>query len=247
MRTRRLPWLLLPAAFALHAAAAPTAAELAARMREVRLTPGFEARLQSVELAPDGRRSEPVKVAVIGQFDAARRRLLVRGIAPEAIRDESRSAEYGAGCTRAADRNGTADPYATMFGTGLVAWDMLTPWWEWPRQSLAGNDRVAGRDCTLVRSRGASQDAPIREVLSCIDAEAGLSLRTQLFDGHGALVRSITVVATLRKESGLLAAKKVTIAAGDKLSEVETYSGDEHYEVPPEAFATLEGQPAACR
>jgi negative regulator of sigma E activity len=245
MKMLRLACVVLLATFAQHAAAAPTAAELAARMREVRLTPGFEARLQAVDVAPDGQRSEPVKLSIVGQVDATRRRLLVRGIAPESIRGDSRVAEYSAGCTRAVDRNGMADPYAPMFGTGLVAWDMLAPWWDWPNQILAGKDRVAGRGCVVVRSRNDARDAPIGEVQSCIDADAGLSLRTQFFDGQGALVRGITVVTAMRKESGLLAAKKVTIAAGNKITEAEAYSGDEHYEVPADAFAKLEGA-AAC-
>lgn len=252
MKMRLPPWLIMltavsSATVSSIAVAAPTAAEIAAGMRKVRLTPGFEARLQVEEVAPDGQRSGPTKVAIIGQFDAAHRRLLLRGIAPETIRGEIRIAESGAGgCTHAVDRNGTADVFAPLFGTGLVAWDMLAPWWEWPRQSLAGTDEVAGRKCTLVRSRTRVREAPIREVLSCVDADAGLALRTQFFDDHGALVRGITVVTTMRKESGLLAAKKVAIASGGKLTETEAYSGDEQYEVPPDAFAKLEGA-AACR
>jgi hypothetical protein len=240
-------WLALLTAFAQHATAAPTAAELAARMREVRLTPGFEARVQAVNVSSDGRRSEPVKLSIIGQFDATRRRLLIRGIAPEAIHNESHVAEHSAGCTRAVDGNGATDPLAPLFGTTLVAWDMLTPWWEWPHQSLAATDRVAGHACTPIRSRSADRDTPIREVLSCVDADAGLALRTQLFDDHGVLVRSIAVVSTLRKESGLLAAKKLTVTAGDKTTEAETYSGDEHYEIPNNAFTPLDGQPTTCR
>jgi len=249
MKMPRLSVLIMLAAIALPAAAAPTAAELAAKMREARLTPGFEARFQAVNLAPDGQRSTPIKAAVVGQFDATRRRLVLRGIAPEAIRDEIRAVEYRVdGCSRAADGNGPADPFAPLFGTRLVAWDMLAPWWDWSRQSLAGADRVAGRECVLVRSRADDRDTPpIREVLSCIDADAGISLRTQLFDSHGALVRDITVVTTMRKESGLLAARKVTVAVSDKRTEVETYSGDEHYEVPVGAFAKLEGQATTCR
>ncbi|MBI4995436.1 MAG: hypothetical protein HZC22_00740 [Rhodocyclales bacterium] len=244
---RRLPLIAMLAVCATSAVAAPTAAELAASMREARLSPGFEARIQVMKLAPDGQRAEPVKLSIVGQSDATRRRLLLRGIAPESLRGEIRLAEYRAGCIHAVDGKGPIDPLAPLFGTGLVAWDMLAPWWEWPQQSLAGTDRVGGRACTLVRSRNDDKDAPIREVLSCVDADAGLALRTQLFDGKGTPVRSIAVVATMRKESGLLAAKKVTLAAGEHRSEVETYSGDEHYEVPADAFAKLEGQPAACR
>lgn len=247
MTLRPMSLVALLAVCAPAAMAAPGAAELATRMREVRQTPGLEVRVQAVSVAPDGQRSEPTKLAIIGQTDAARRRVLLRGIAPESIRGEIRLAEYRAGCVHAVDGKGTADPFAPLFGTGLVAWDMLAPWWDWPRQSLAGYDRVAGRACTWVRSRNDDKDAPIREVLSCVDADAGLSLRTQLYDGKGAAVRSIAVVTTLRKESGLLAAKKVSIAAGGEISEVETYSGDEHYDVPADAFAKLEGQPAACR
>jgi hypothetical protein len=247
MNMRRLPLLATLAVGATSAIAAPGAAEIATRMLEAKLSPGFEARVQVVNLAPDGQRSEPIKLSIVGQGDAARRRLLLRGIAPESLHGEVRLAEYRAGCIHAVDGKGPVDPLAPLFGSGIAVWDMLAPWWQWPQQSLAGKDRIAGRACTLVRSRNDDKDAPIREVLSCIDADAGLALRTRLFNGRGALVRDITVVATMRKESGLLAAKKLVIATGDKVSEAETYSGDEHYEVPADAFAKLEGQPATCR
>lgn len=246
MRPLLLVALLAPAMSV--AAAAESANELAAAMRAALHAEGFEARIQAVAVAPDGGRAAPVKFAVVGQSDAARQRLLLRGIAPEAAHARRLVVERGAdGCVRAVAPEGAADPHAPLFDTQLVAWDMLAPWWDWPRQTLAGNDQVAGRACALVRSRTDAANAQIREVLSCVDRAAGLALRTQLFDSRRVLVRSIVVAAMLRKESGLLAAKKFTVAAGGALTEAEVYSGDEHYAVPADAFAPLDRQPTPCR
>lgn len=246
-RMRSLLWIawLAPA---MSAAAAESAHDLAAAMRAALYAEGFEARIQAVAVAPDGGRATPVKFAVVGQADAARQRLLLRGIAPEATQARRLVVERSAdGCVRAVAPAGAADPHVPLFDTQLVAWDMLAPWWDWPRQTLAGSDQVAGRPCALVRSRTDAADAPIREVLSCVDRAAGLALRTQLFDQRHALVRSIVVATTLRQESGQLAAKKFTVAAGDALTEAEVYSGDEHYAVPADAFAPLDRQPTPCR
>jgi negative regulator of sigma E activity len=232
------------------AQAAPDAAALVGQMRAARLSTGFELRLQTLAATLDGTNnvSAPqIKIAVIGQFEPERSRLSIRGIAPEAIRGQPLTAEYRAGCLRAAGRDGAADPFALLFGTPLVVWDMLTPWWDWPEQTHIGNDQVAGRACTVIRSRSKTNAAPVREVQSCIDAEAGLSLRTRFFDAKGQLLRTAQVLTTFRAESGRLAAKKISITpAGQQATTLETYSGDEHYEVPADTFVPLERQQAIC-
>ncbi len=250
--------LLLSATFAQfgHGAeplATASPSELAESMRQARYSEGFEARMNISTVKPDGRRSASFKLAVIGQFAADRQRLLIRGISPDKVRHRFfaaersaegriRSIEYG---ESSSDDIAEVHPLTKLFDSDLVIWDMFGSWWSWPKQSLAGTEQIAGRNCTLVRSQSDAAISPIREVVSCVDRDARLSLRTQLFDSRRALIRTISVEQTMRKESGLMAARRMSIVGADNsLTEVDVYGGDEHYLIAADAFAPLGARPA---
>lgn len=248
---KNIAGILLLFALAVPAHGAETdAAALAETMMLARHSDGFEARMSVFVTQPDGRRAAPFKVAVIGQISAERQRLLIRGISPEKVRGRCFAAERSAdGRIRAVEYGeGTmvkeTDPYARLFDSGMTLWDMFGAWWSWPGQETGGSGRANGRACTLVRSRSAAA-APVREVESCVDREAKLALKTQLFDRRRKLLRTLSVERTMRKESGALAAKKllVTETAGT-LTEIEVYGGDEQYLVTADTFAALDAQQA---
>jgi hypothetical protein len=229
---------------------------IADSMRQARHSDGFEARMNVSIIRPDGRRSAPFKLAVIGRFNAETKRLLIRGISPDRVRNRFVVAERSAdGRVRAisygehlADGTAKADPFEKLFDSGLVIWDMFTPWWDWPKQSLGETDQVAGHDCRSVRSQTDSDNALVREVISCVDTDQRLSLRTQLFDDRHTLVRTIVVEQTLRKASAVMAAKKMSITGADNgVTEVEVYGGDEHYVLDSDTFAALDAHSAAGR
>ena len=191
----------------------------------------------------------PAKLAVVGQFTADRERLLIRGISPKEIRDRYFAAERTAdGRIKAIDHGDNsvvgrskADPYARIFGSELVMWDLFAAWWDWPKQSLGESERIAGRECTLVRSQTDVAASPVREVVSCVDLDGRLSLRTQFFGNKHQLIRTIMVEKTIRKEFGLKAAKRLSITGeGGTTSEVEIYGGDEHYAVSADTFTVLD-------
>lgn len=238
-------WCVMPA----QAAEPETAAGLAALLRQAQYSQGFEARMNVFVTKANGAHPAPLKIAVIGQFSAERQRLLVRGIAPEAIREEgfavTRQANNAVKAIkyRSGEKSAIADAQARLFDTGLVAWDMLNPWWNWGRHSLEGKDRVGGRECLRMRSIADEQNSPVREVESCIDVQAGLALRTRLFDGTHNLLRTITVEKALRKQDGSGSlAKKLNITGPVKLrTEIEVYAGDEEYLISEETFAVLDG------
>jgi hypothetical protein len=229
------------------ASEAASMATLATSMKEAQRSSGFEARM-SVSTTVAGA-ARTLKIAVIGQFTSERERLLVRGISPPEIRNRYfaagrsadgriRAIEYG---ENFADGHAETNPFAKLFGSELVLWDMFGAWWDWPRQLEGEMERSSGRDCTLVRSESDAAPSPIREVISCIDLDGRLSLNTQLFGSRHTLVRTIAVQKTMRKDSGFKAAKRLTVAgAGGAVSEIEVYSGDEHYAVPAETFASLD-------
>ncbi len=234
-------------------AAGGSADALAESMRQARWSEGFEARLNLVALQPDGRRAPPLKLALIGQIGPALARLSVRGIAPEQVRHQVYLAELHNGTqfrllTRgehATDAAADAEPWEGVFHTGVTAWDLLGPWWYWPTQRIGGPDNVAGHDCTTVISLSSASAAPVQEVISCVDTQAKLSLRTQLFDGRHRLLRTMAVEKTVRKESGAMAAKRILITSADNSAiEVEVYGGDEHYVINAEAFSALDTHPA---
>jgi hypothetical protein len=225
-------------------------------MWQARQSEGFEARMSVTLVGPDGQRTSPLKLAVIGQFGVDRQRLLIRGISPDKVRNRFiaaertadgriRSIEYG---ERATDSSAGVDPFANLFDSGLVIWDMFGSWWAWSKQTAGGGGQAAGHSCTLVRSRSDTGISPIREVLSCVDPDAKLALRTQLFDGSGVLVRAISVDQTMRKPSGAMAARRLSITGhANSVTEVEVYGGDEHYDITADTFAKLGPQPAIDR
>lgn len=234
------------------AAPAPTAKELTAKelaeqMRQAQRSDGFMARMNVAVIEADGRRLMPFKVAVTGQNIADRQRLLVRGISPQTVRDRQFAAvRHAEGGIRAFSYGGQAadaeiPPQARLFDSGLVIWDMLSPWWHWPTQKLAGAEQVGGRACTLVESLAPKGDPAISRVVSCVLPGSGIALSTQIFDGRRKLARTLTVQSTMRRESGALAAKRLTIAEADRSrTEIEVYSGDENFQTGAETFSRLD-------
>jgi len=250
--------LLLLAALACpgYAAEPPailSAAALAGLMRQASYSDGFEARMDITTAKPGGQRTAPVKLAVIGQFGAERQRLLIRGISPDKVRNHFFAAEKGIdGRIRSVEYGEhipgikEADPFAKVFDTGLVIWDMLVPWWNWPKQSLGGTEQIAGRYCFIVHSQAGADASPMRKAVSCVDRDAGISLRTQLFDGRRTPVRTISVTQTVGKESGMMAAKELSVTDADNSTTwAEIYGGDEHYSIAADTFAALDSLPVA--
>jgi hypothetical protein len=233
-----------------------SSAALAESMRGARLSDGFEARMNVSAVQPDGRRIALLKLAVVGQFSAERERLQIRGIAPDRIRNRYFAAESRAdGGIRSIAygenfSSGIAetDPFAKLFDSELVIWDMFASWWSWPKQSIGGTEQLAGRDCNIVKSQIDAASSPVREVISCVDKNARISLRTQLFDGRHTLIRTISVEQMMRKESGAMAAKRMLITSADNsITEIEVYSGDQHYLVTADTFGALDYRPAVTR
>jgi hypothetical protein len=227
-------------------------AALAESMRQARFSDGFEARMNVSAVQPDGRRFLLFKLAVIGQFSTERARLLIRGISPDKVRNRFVAAErradggirpiaYGEPISGGIVET---DPFTKLFDSDLVIWDLFGPWWSWPKHSLGGTEQIAGHDCTLVRSQSDAPSSAVREVISCVDKNARLSLRTQLFDGRHTLIRTISVAQIMRKESGVMAAKRMLITGADNsITEVEVYSGDERYSITADTFSALDYRP----
>jgi len=230
--------------------AAPSAAAFTETIRQARYSDGFEARMNVSVFRPDGEHVSTFKFAVIGQVGKNRQRLLIRGIAPKQIRNRHIAAERDSdGPIRAISYENTAinvsaglDPASRLFGSGMVLWDLFAPWWNWSRQEWIGNRLSGENGCTAIHSQTGG-NALVREVVSCVDRDAKLSLNTQLFDREHKLLRTIAVERTMRKTSGKLAAKKLTITERDgTVTEVEVYSGDENYVITADTFAALDAQ-----
>jgi len=221
-----------------------TAQDMAAAMKASLLSEGFQVRMR-VTVA-DAETPHTLKLAVVGQFDGSLARLAMRVISPEAMRNQSIVAQYRNGVHPSAMSHGehgnagdlAIDPYKTLFCTQLIPADMFAIWWDWPQQTLGESMHIAGRDCTVVHSRGGTLSGPLREVDSCVDVKGKLSLRTQIFGAEHKVLRTITVEKTMRKEDGTLAARRLTVKAEDGTSSiVEVYDGDEHYRPTAENFS----------
>jgi hypothetical protein len=246
MMCRLVGLLALLYAGAGYATEAPLSANaLAETMRQAKYSDGFEARLNVLVTKADGAHPAPLKLAVIGQLAAERQRLLIRGIAPATVRNHAIAAERSGNGriraveSRAANEYAAFDPQSRMFDTGLVVWDMFSPWWGWPRQSLEGIERIKGRECEKIRSVTDDKNSLVREVESCVDRQAKLSLITRLFDSRHTLLRTLSVEQVLRK-GAVLTAKGLAVAeAGKARTDIEVYAGDEEYQVSAETFAAL--------
>lgn len=227
-----------------------SASALAELMRKAMHSEGFEARLSIFITKANGAHPPPFKLAVVGQFVANKQRLLIRGISPESVHDRFIAAERGSdGLIRALAYRGQAtsepvesDPFSKIFDSGLTAWDMFGLWWSWPKQSLEGIERINGRECARIRSITDDKSIAVREVESCVDQQAKISLRTKLFDSKHALIRATSVEKVVRKrKGGGMAAKKLSITdAGGVLTDVEVYAGDEQYEISADTFSALD-------
>ncbi|MBI5920161.1 MAG: hypothetical protein HY847_00780 [Betaproteobacteria bacterium] len=218
-------------------------------VQQARYSDGFEVRLAITTVDAQKVRSPPIKIAVIGQASAERQRFLVRGISPEAVRNHYLvTAKNAAGPINAfeygPDDEGhpiSVDPFAGLFKTDFVIWDLFGTWWDWPRQTAEGLGEVNGRRCLWVRSRPAAL-LQIKEVVSCVDKEFALALSTKVYDSQNRLRRTIRVEKLIRKNSNAgLMAKKITIAdERGAYSEIDVYGGDEQYQVESETFGVLE-------
>lgn len=244
------------------AVAVASAAALVEAMASARASEGFELRMTltpvpAAPATPAAAPPETIKVAVIGRADAAGERVLVRGLAPERVRDavvmaarvDARVTSRVTAGANAREGSTAVAPEARLFGTDLVTWDLLAPWWAWPDAQVTGTAEVGGHACTEVRSRapagpaaGADGAGTVAEVLSCVDARRGLAWRTRLYDRRHRLLRDIVVEREIRTQAGTSAAKVATITAADgRTTRVEVYAGDEHHRIEPGTFAALEG------
>jgi hypothetical protein len=257
MRIFALVLLALAASGARSADLPPGAsgAALAESMRAARHSDGFELRMTVLVTDAHGVASPPLRLSAVGESSPLRERVLVRVLSTDPAQRRSLAAERdGSGRIRAVgfgehpgDGVREADPLAGLFGSGVVAWDMLAPWWLWPQQQPARAQRVGGHACTVVRSIAASGGA-VGEVDSCLDAGAVLAFRTEIFDSRHALLRTITVDKTLRNGAGNPFARHLTIHSADgSVTAVEIYGGDEHHGVGEGTFGALKMAPAVAR
>jgi hypothetical protein len=248
MRTLALIFVGLLFSVSVSDAAEQTASAVAQMMKQAKYSDGFEARMNVLITKANGAHPLPFKLAVIGQFNAAKQRLVIRGISPEEMRNHLYAAESGSdGRVMSLELLSKAsgyvefDPYSRMFNSGLVAWDMLALWWGWQKQTLEGLEQVNGHECVTIRSVADDKNSVVQEVESCVDPQAKLSLRTRMFDNSHALLRTTSVAHFARKGGGGMMAKKLSVRdVGKTLTEIEVYAGDEQYQISAETFAMLD-------
>lgn len=214
-------------------------------IKQARRSDGFEARMSVTVTKPNGQRNLPIKLSVIGQIRSDQQRFKIRGISPELVRNHfvevSQYADGRIGVVAyepSSTDEKNLDPLARLYDSGLVAWDMLAPWWGWQKQAVGEVNANDGRECTVVLSKSETGTIGIAEAVSCISRDARLALTTELLDDHRKLVRTLKVERMMRKDSGAMAAKRVVITeANGTITEIEIYSGDEHYQMGADAFA----------
>jgi hypothetical protein len=219
-------------------------------MRQANNSEGFEARMNVLVTKANGSHPLPIKVAVIGQFLENKQRLLIRGISPDAVRKVFFATERNRDnkftlleyVNESVIDQAERDPFAKIFNTGMVPWDMFSPWWDWGRQELQGSKKINGHDCTLIHSWTDEKSSVIREVESCVDIRAKLSLWTSIFGGDHELLRTYEVIQWVHKGNGKeMMAKKLRITDVDKtITELEVYAGDEEFYISEKIFSMFD-------
>ena len=221
--------------------------DIAGNMQAVRLSDGFSARMNVAVIEANGKRQVPFKLSIIGQLNSEHRRLLLRVVAPAGIQHNRIVAEIKNGkVVAAAYTEAPGAPVADfaedqdIFDSGLRLWDMFAPWWDWPEQKVIGTANIRGLPCMLVRSAENPVADHARSVVSCIDTSRKISLRTEIWGPDNKLLRTIEVIGTQRRDSGITVAKKVQRKDySGRITESEVYSGDENYEVSDVMFSRL--------
>jgi hypothetical protein len=244
-------WLLALAPVGRAAEPGPSAIGQAAAeaIRTARLSAGFETRMSITVIDAQGQKAPPVRLAVVGKFEPTVSRIVIRGISPGSARQRAVAAESDAsGHVRAVafgerlqDGVTAMDPQSALFDTDLTVWDLLAPWWNWPRQVEAGGQPRSEPPCATIRSQQAPGGENVREVASCIASGTALSMHTELFDQHHAVIRTVVVQKVVRTDSGLVAPRQLLITKpGGSSTLVDIYSGDEHHALGPGTFAALD-------
>lgn len=88
-----------------------------------------------------------------------------------------------------------------LFGTDLSYADAVENFFLWPKQELAGTEKVGGSECVIVESRPAS-GSPHGKVRSWIDSRRLVVHRVEKYDGAGRLVRTITTTQVAKDDIG---------------------------------------------
>lgn len=233
----RLPALFAAVFLSLPLPAAADATALSTELRHAMTTPGMQLRMEVRVRDASRHLRMPFKVAIVARFDAAHRQVRVQGISPQSVRGSARYLELSGTTLRAWDEQGRAtDPAQRLFDSGLVAADLLQPWWDWPDAAQLGTAERNGHPCSRLRLRSAAGE----QVETCVDAKSGLAWETLILNRDGSARRTLTVLRTMRRENGLLAPKSIEIREADgTLTQLLVYSGDEQYPVDDHTFTPV--------
>ncbi|MBF0281074.1 MAG: outer membrane lipoprotein-sorting protein [Zetaproteobacteria bacterium] len=224
------------------------------RILQHRLSQGFEVRMNIEVFDAENQRQQPLKVALIGRYVEQQQQLLIRGITPAKYTHQIYAAEVGKNqpprmFRRYGVENHSVEPFnieSPLFDSGLIAYDMLMPWWYWHDQQLIGNQMVNGHDCIVIQSveQPLLIGQEIHRVISYIDRKELFPWRIEIFNNEQQRLRTLEVQQVMRLESGALTAKALTVEQfNHQVSKIFIYSGDEHYLIQPESFSILESTP----
>jgi len=165
-------------------------------------------------------------------YQAARMHLLV--VQPE--HGQARFYLRGTGELKGAARMGG------FLGSHFSYYDLGLPFLHWPDATLAGDDRVRGRDCTVVEVR--ADHEPYARVKLWIDKEYLALLRAEAYDGNDGLVKRVAI-ASFKRIGDAWIPRGIDIAFVPKLqalpaeekSRLEIYEGSPDAHFAPDQFS----------
>lgn len=234
--------LLLVLAMPAFAADRRPARDIALAVEQALHTSGY--RLRASVAREGAEPSSALKVTLVGERGEAPPKLLLRAVAPDAVRGQAVLLEAGA--DQAVRASGTTagggvkpvDAFAPAFGSDLVPWDFLSLWWRWPQQAKAGSETLLGYDCEIIESAGGR--GAVARVRSSVATALRLPLKVEFLAADGRLLRTLRVLRVARRPNGETAAREFTIALpGHPVSRVEVYGGEEGLVLEHAAFSPV--------
>lgn len=109
-----------------------------------------------------------------------------------------------------------------LFGSSLAYRDVIENFYRWPRQSLAGHEKIGTVDCVILESRPGDASS-YGKVRSWIDLRRMIPLRVEKFDRQDRLVRRFETSQVARDDIGRHVPAGLTVqrAGDDGVTEID--------------------------
>jgi len=226
----------------------PTAEQLIAKVEAAQRTSGFRTRAKLIKTTPGSKTPEVMQLVIKGRREGESIRMLYQILWPKEamgralVVETSADGKVSGFLFEPPDRQVPLTPKVMsqpLFGTDVTVEDVAEAYWRWPRQKLAGEEKVSGRQCTIIESRpGAGTATAYSLVKSWIAPDIALPIMVEKFGKDGALVKRFLAAKVVKQSPGSWAAAIMVVdsVGGRGRTTLEGTRSERDIEVPAEQF-----------